>query len=597
MLVRARHFVLAVFTSSILFACSDSSFIPPQVPVLSNDASLSDLTISSGVLLPFFQTGVKNYTASVGYLQTDISVTAMTTNAGATIVINSAPIPLAEGLNTITVTVTAQDTTTIDSYTIDITRGSANSFAQQAYVKASNTDSGDSFGQAIALYGNTMAVGARAEDSASTGVNADQSDNSADDAGAVYVFVRDEAGTWSQQAYIKASNTDLGDIMGGPSIALYENTLAIGARLEDSASTGVNADQSDNSASDSGAVYVFTRDEAGTWTQQANIKASNTDAGDDFGRSFSLYDNTLAVGARFEASSAAGVNGDQSDNSANRAGATYVFTRDQDGAWSQQAYIKASNSEAGDLFGGRVSIYENILAVGARGESSAGTGINADQLDNSALSAGAVYVFVRDQNDVWTQQAYIKASNTDAGDDFGFSVSIYEKTLAVSARLEDSAGTGLNADQSDNSAIDAGAVYVFTSDAAGIWSQQAYIKASNTETLDDFSRSISLYNDSLAVGARGENSASTGVNADQLDNSANDAGAVYLFTRDATGSWSQTFYLKASNAESEDFFRSATIFGGTLAVGAEGEDSSTSGVNGSEIDNASPDSGAVYVFE
>ncbi|MCX8099048.1 MAG: hypothetical protein N3F11_08645 [Casimicrobiaceae bacterium] len=133
-------------------------------------------------------------------------------------------------------------------------------FVQQAYVKASNTGAGDWFGWSVALSGdgNTLAVGARLEDSSATGVDGDESNNSAFDSGAVYVFVRSGA-IWSQQAYIKASNTEEWDVFGS-SVALSSdgNTLAVGAPWEDSNATGVNGDQSNDSASGSGAVYVFT---------------------------------------------------------------------------------------------------------------------------------------------------------------------------------------------------------------------------------------------------------------------------------------------------------------------------------------------------
>ena len=114
-----------------------------------------------------------------------------------------------------------------------------------------------------------------------------------------------------------------------------------------------------------GAVYVFTRT-AGVWSQQAYLKASNTDAGDRFGHDLQIDGETLAVGARFEASAAGGVNADQTDNSAPNAGAVYVFTRTA-GVWSQQAYLKASNAGANKNFGGSIAIEGDILAVGVHG--------------------------------------------------------------------------------------------------------------------------------------------------------------------------------------------------------------------------------------
>ena len=82
--------------------------------------------------------------------------------------------------------------------------------AQQAYLKASNTDVADYFGWSVAASGDTVVVGAYQEDSAATGVNGDQSSNVALNSGAAYVFVRNGT-TWTQQAYLKASNTGVAD--------------------------------------------------------------------------------------------------------------------------------------------------------------------------------------------------------------------------------------------------------------------------------------------------------------------------------------------------------------------------------------------------
>jgi acyl-[acyl carrier protein]--UDP-N-acetylglucosamine O-acyltransferase len=323
------------------------------------------------------------------------------------------------------------------------------------YLKASNTDVSDSFGVSVALSGDTLAVGARYEDSAATGVNGDQSSSAAFASGAVYVFTR-SGGAWSQQAYLKASNTGNSDFFGG-SVALSDNTLAVGAYGENSNATGVNGDQSSNAASDSGAVYVFTRS-GGAWSQQAYLKASNTGAHDHFGASVALSDNTLAVGADWESSDAAGVNGDQSSNGASMSGAVYLFTR-SGGAWSQQAYLKASNTDEHDYFGGSVALSGDTLAVGAFGEDSDATGVNGDQSPDTEHFTGAVYVFTR-SGGAWSQQAYLKASNTDVTDYFGESVALSGNTLAVGAQYEQSAATGVNGDQSSNVADHAGAVYV-----------------------------------------------------------------------------------------------------------------------------------------
>jgi len=279
--------------------------------------------------------------------------------------------------------------------------------AQQAYLKASNTGAGDLFGYSVAVSGDTMVSGADWEDSSATGVNGDQSDNSAINSGAVYVYVRNGT-NWTQQAYLKASNTggpspgnSAGDLFG-VTVAISGDTLVVGARNEDSSATGVNGDQSDDSAINSGAAYVFVR--SGTnWSQQAYLKASNTGATDFFGYSVAVSGDTVVVGAYQEGSSATGVNGDGSSNSAGDAGAAYVFVRHGTN-WSQQAYLKASNTGAGDRFGVSVAISGETVVVGSWLEDSGVTGVDGDQTDNSAPDSGAAYVFVRNGTN-WSQQA------------------------------------------------------------------------------------------------------------------------------------------------------------------------------------------------
>jgi len=478
------------------------------------------------------------------------------------------------------------------------------SIAATEYLKASNTDAGDEFGFAVALSGdgNTLAVGAYAEDSAATGIDGNQTDNTATNAGAVYVFTR-SAGAWKQQAYVKASNTGAEDRFGW-SLALSDdgNTLAVGAYAEDSAATGIGSNQADDTASAAGAVYVFTRS-AGAWTQQAYIKASNAGAGDEFGWSIALSadGDTLAVGALFEDSAATGVGGNQADNTASNSGAAYVFTRSS-GTWTQQAYVKASNTGGGDWFGRSVALSGDgdTLAVGAVYEDSAATGIDGDQADNTAANAGAVYVFTRSAG-AWTQQAYIKASNTGAGDQFGFSVALTAggDTLAVGALYEASAATGIDGDQADDTAANAGAVYVFTL-STGTWTQQAYVKAGNTDAEDRFGWSVALSDDgdTLAVGAPFEDSAAAGVGGDQTGDTIDNAGAAYVFTRSA-GTWTQQAYTKASNTDRGDWFgRSVALSddGDTLAIGSQYEDSAATGIGGNQANDTASAAGAVYVY-
>ncbi len=263
----------------------------------------------------------------------------------------------------------------------------------------------------------------------------------------------------------------------------------------------------------------------------------------------------------------------------------------------QQAYLKPSNTDDGDAFGLSVSLSGDTLVVGAYGESSAATGVNGNEADNSAPLAGAAYVFVRTGGS-WVQQAYLKASNSEAGDGFGVSASISGDTLVVGAPGEDSFAAGVNGDETNNAATSAGAAYVFVR-AGSTWSQQAYLKASNTERADSFGFSAFVSDDTIVIGAYREDGGAagvTGVNGDESDNSMSRAGAAYVFVR-AGDSWSQQAYLKAPNAEADDEFgRFVSVSGGTVVVGSPFEDSAATGVNGDPSDNSGDATGAAYVY-
>jgi hypothetical protein len=381
-------------------------------------------------------------------------------------------------------------------------------------------------------------------------------------AGAVYVFSRSGA-AWAQQAYIKASNAGAGDLFGF-SVALSGDggTLAVGAIDEDGSAIGVN-NPDDNSASNSGAVYVYFLTLPSTWNQQAYVKASNTGAGDNFGASVSLSDdgNVLVVGAPLEDSALTGVTINTANavseatagNAAVDSGAVYTFKRALN-TWSPHTYVKASNAEAGDRFGGVVvlSADARTLAVSAPREDSSVTGVSASSPtpagdNDSAIDAGAVYVFNRilSGTDSWAQQAYIKASNAGTSDEFGVCIALSGdgNTLAVGA-AETSGIAGIIPGSPDeqatgNAAVGVGAVYRYTRSGT-VWQQEAYVKATNPGQSDGFGitqlggGSVALSNDgsTMAVGALGEASAGTGIDntvPGQGDNSAAGAGAVYLY--------------------------------------------------------------------
>jgi hypothetical protein len=468
-------------------------------------------------------------------------------------------------------------------------------------------------------------------------------------------------GALAQLAYVKASNhtnrtvgTVRFDDAFGNAVALSAdgNTLAVAAHAESSGATGINGNQNNTDAPTSGAVYVFVRN-AGSWVQQAYLKASNTGAWDEFGFSLALSadGNTLAVGAAGEASGATGINGNQADDAWRGTGAVYVFTR-SGSSWTQQAYVKpsdtgtafmfgwsvalsaegntlavgaiyaeavyvftrsagtwsqqdrvvASNGSIGDHFGSAVALSAdgNTLAVGAQDEESTATGINGNQADNSATYSGAAYVFTR-SGSAWSQQAYLKASNTGAFDYFAATLALSAdgNTLVVGSAYEDSNASGINGNALNESRADSGAAYVFIR-AGTTWTQKAYVKPSNPGQGDEFGSFVALSADgnTLVVGASSEDSGAVGVNGGQADNSLPDSGAVYVFSRSGV-TWTQRAYLKASNTDVSDWLGGCVAVSGdghTLVAGAVGEDSNATGVNGNQTNELAEGAGAVYVF-
>ena len=437
------------------------------------------------------------------------------------------------------------------------------SWSQSGYVKASNAGQSDHFGASVALSrdGSTMAVSAHWESSAANSIDGNQADNSIPHAGAVYIFTR-AGNTWTQQAYVKASNTGSappgdGDQFGY-SIALSGdgNRLAVGAIDEDSAAQGIDGDQQDNSQPTSGAVYVFTRN-GGTWAQEAYAKGSHVEGRDLFGFSVALNfsGDTLVAGAFDESGASRTINGPH-DNDAGGSGALFVFTR-QDGAWSEQAYIKGSRNEESDQMGYAVDISDdgNTIAVGVGDEACLTPGINppgcaADRpaIGGANIWVGAAYVFVRN-GAAWAEQAFIKANNPRPYNSFGSKLALSGDgdTLAVGAYLEDNAGQGVRAPEiqpfltteylnpwrdRQNQADESGAVYVYTR-SDGAWTLGAYVKGTNTDAGDEFGSAVALSADgrTMVVGAHQEDSAARDIDGNQTDNSVDDSGAAYVFAR------------------------------------------------------------------
>lgn len=443
------------------------------------------------------------------------------------------------------------------------------------YFKAStsNFDALFGFESALSADGSTLAIAAIGESSG---------------AGAVYVFVN-SAGHWQQAAQLLAPNGEADDRFGAAiAISSDGSTIAVGAPYEASSARGVDGDANDNSASKAGAVYVFQRD-GEAWLSQGYLKASNADESDFFGISLALSADgeTLAVGAEGEDGAGSGVTADPTDWGVLESGAVYVFSRSAT-SWTQSAYLKPSHPDILDHFGGAVALSAagTTLAVGAYWEEGAG-GDDPDPSDNSALSAGAVYVFDHDGSS-WVESSYVKPTSSDglAGDDFGASVALSDD------------GTVLLAGAPGDAEY-AGAAHVFTRGPTG-FVQQASLRATSAGAGDEFGNFVDLSGDGglAVVGAALEGSGSQGLNGPSEDDSAAEAGAAYVFEKRDSG-WQTRTYVKAPNTETGDRFGWApelSADGRSLVVGATREDSAATGVDGDRSDNTRASAGAVYLY-
>ncbi|MFT7562269.1 MAG: hypothetical protein ACI93R_004204, partial [Flavobacteriales bacterium] len=401
----------------------------------------------------------------------------------------------------------------------------------QSYVKSSNPDEADAFGTQLTLSGdgNTLAISAPLEDSASSGVDGAQQNEDAMDSGAVYVYRR-AGDTWVQQNYLKSPTTSAADKFGSAlSLSSFGASLIVSAIGEDS-----NALQQANTASNSGAVYLYTLN-GDSWSHERTFKAPNADQDDQFGLAMDISANgkIILIGAPNEAGASQGLGGDIISNEFVAAGAAYLYEK-QNNEWSDAQYIKASNTAVAQQFGRSISIAGdgNTFAIGAIGEASIAIGINGDSSDTSNPDSGAAYIYSRVNSTVWTQEAYVKASNGDIGDFFGHSISLNADgtILAVGAIGESSPAEAIDGNEFSNTELESGAAYIFKKED-NVWSQLSYVKSPNTDAGDLFGSALQLdaSGDTLVVGAPAEQGSSKLFENQQSSNALVKSGAVYLF--------------------------------------------------------------------
>jgi hypothetical protein len=495
-------------------------------------------------------------------------------------------------------------------------------WTQQQKLVGTDSSTGARFGTAVAISGETVAVGARefnavgavyvfvrggtnwtlqqkltasdprssAEFGGSVGISgeiivagADFSlANSAGLPGNAYVFVRNGT-AWTQQQKLTAEDAEPASEFGG-SVAISGSQIIVGTPRDD---IGANEDQ--------GSAYVF-RVLGTNWVQEPTRTASDGAAGDSFGFSVAMSGDTAVIGAH---RNDVGTNADQ--------GSAYIFVRSGE-TWTQQQLLTASDGAAGDNFGFSVAISGDTAIIGApfgdgpqtdQGSAyvfvrsgtvwvqqqrlSGADGTEEDQFgysvgisgDRAVIGArtdslaffqspnqGSAFVFRR-ANNTWTQQVKLVAADGSEGDLFGGAVAISGDTLVVGAASDDV-----------NGITNQGSAYIFVF-ANNAWVQQAQLRAADGAANDFFGFSVAMSGETVLVGATSDN---VGANADQ--------GSAYVFVRNGTA-WSQQQQLFASNGTALDSFgNSVAINNGTAVVGAYLDD-----VGGNT------NQGSAYVFE
>ena len=435
---------------------------------------------------------------------------------------------------------------------------------QTARLTAPDPDSFAYFGFSVGLDADTAIIGATRDDEAG------------EDAGAAYVFVRNQFG-WAPQAKLIGNNTEAQDNLGyavdvdgdfaivtsprnrgGGAAYIYQREgtewkqkrnrvrfRMIPIDPDGASAFGVSVDIKGDTAVIGatggkvgeeivGAAYVFTQNEPPFWNQHTKLVAADRVGSDQLGFAVAIGENEVIAGAPRH--NAGGLS----------SGAAYIFEQREDASWVESAKLSDGETASEDQFGVSVAISGNFAISGAQ------------QDDDIAPNAGAAYVFER-SGTLWLQRMKLTANDAKAGDLFGNAVAMDDTTVLVGAPGVDDAGP------------EAGAAYVFVQ-VGDEWIQQARLIADDLEIFDRFGSAVAVHADTAIVGAHGK------------DEVGADSGVAYVFVRSGN-SWTQQAKLTHQGAVPGDLFGFAVgVYENNALIGAYRSDA------------AGPDSGAVYLF-
>ena len=316
-------------------------------------------------------------------------------------------------------------------------------FFEEAKLTPSNGEPTDDFGRAVAISGDFIIVGAQKNDEAGV------------DTGAAYIYMRSEIqraeGEWTEVARLTPPDAQENERFG-ISVAIHNKVAIIGAN---------GADQN---GENSGAAYIFTLvDDEWQFTQK--LVAPDGETGDNFGFSVAIDGNQAAVGAVWDS---------------DKSGSVYIYALTK-GIWTVEGKFVADGGNPDDQFGWSLAMWERTIAVGAFAD------------DTSGLDSGAVYIFEKDSNEIWNQQARVTPSDGEDNDHFGRSVDIHKDWLIVSSPFNDEAG------------IEAGSVYIYERDDED-WLLQAKVFPQIDPTdFNEFGFGVAVSDDFFVASSKLEN--------------------------------------------------------------------------------------------
>ena len=358
------------------------------------------------------------------------------------------------------------------AYIFARSQGGPDNWGEVLKLTASDAAAFDSFGQSVAIAGDTAIVGA------------DRDSDGGSESGSAYIFERNQGGVdnWGEVIKLTASDAAPVDLFG-ISVAISGDTAIVGA------------DHNDDAGDFSGSTYIFQRNQGGAnnWGEVLKLTASDAALNDLFGISVSISGDIAVVGA---------VQND--DVGGSNSGSAYIFARNQGGTdnWGQLLNLTASDAAAGDRFGISVAISGDTVIVGAFRDK-----------NDSGIMHGSAYIFARNQGgaDNWGEVIKVIASDPAHLDGFGVRVAISGDTAIVGAYENDDDGS------------DSGSAYIFARNQGGAdnWGQVVKLTASDAATEDFFGNRVGISGDTPIAGAF------------HNDDDGSNSGSAYIFVSEA----------------------------------------------------------------